>query len=373
MPNKTSIEINIPWSTPEIKDEELREVFDSFTADWLTMGPKVKRFEELMANYLNVPHAIAMSNGSVAIDLVLKVLGIKPGDEVIIPSMTYIATAAAVSYQAAVPVFVDIENQSFNLDASRIKQAIGPKTKAIMFIDYGGNPSDIDALAKVAKENNLMLIQDAAQSLGGVYHGKPLGAQTTVSTMSFHMAKVMTTVEGGMVFTHDERIAKELRIRRNQGESGKYLHAYLGTNARMTDLNAAIGLAQFKKLPTLLKERARVAAQYDRHFSAHKSIRVAKTVRPDSKNAYFFYPILVKNRDEVVAALKAKGVDTRIAYPMPVYEQEVYRSGREACRITASAVAQEFTSQVINLPIFLALSDEQVDYIAEAVIGAASK
>ncbi len=367
------MEINIPWSTPEIKDEELKEVLDSFTADWLTMGPKVRRFEELMANYLNVPYAIAVSNGSVAIDLVLKVLGIKPGDEVIVPSMTYIATAAAVSYQSAVPVFVDIENQTFNLDASKIQRAIGTKTKAILFIDYGGNPSDIDALTKVAKDNQLMLIQDAAQSLGGKYQGKPLGAQTVVSTMSFQMAKVMTTVEGGMVLTHDERIATELRIRRNQGESGKYLHAYLGTNARMTDLNAAIGLAQFKKLPSLLEERARVAARYDRHFSVNPSIRTVKTSRPDSRNAYFFYPILVKNRCKVVDALKSKGIDTRTAYPMPVYQQEVYLTGREACRVTESPVAVEFTSKVINLPIFSSLSDDQIDYIAEAVIGAAGE
>ena len=263
----------IPWAQPEIGKEELKQVLDSFDADWLTMGPKVEKLEKTMAKYVGVPHAIAVTNGTIALDLALKCMEIKPGDEVIVPAMTYFSTASTVSYQHATPVFVDIEPTSFNLDPNKIEEAIGEKTKAIIFIDYGGNPANIEGLKGMAEKHNLLLLQDAAQSLGGVYHNKILGAQTPISTMSFHMAKIMTTVEGGMIFTHKEKYATELRVRRNQGESAKYIHSHLGTNARMMDFCAAIGLAQFEKLSWMLEERQRIANRYNAHFKNNEKLK----------------------------------------------------------------------------------------------------
>lgn len=362
----------IPWLKPLIDDKEIAMVLDCFKTDWLSMGPKVAKLEELMAKYLRVPHAIAVSNGTIALDLALKTLGISPGDEVIVPAMTYFATAASVSYQHAVPVFVDIEPYSYNLDPEKIEAAITPKTKAIIFIDYGGNPADIQGLETIAKKHGLVLLHDAAQSLGGKYLGEPLGAQTSVSTMSFHIAKVMTTVEGGMIFTYSDSLASEFRILRNQGESGKYLHSHLGTNARMTDMSAAIGISQFEKLPYMLKERERVALRYNSIFDGVKGVETIKCSRRDSSHAYFFYPVLVPKRDEVAKHLKAKGIDTRIAYPMPLYEQELYKSGRAVSRKTDCPVAETFTSKVINLPIYPSLTDEEVDLIAGAVLEAIS-
>jgi len=360
----------IPWAQPEIGKDEIKQVLDSFEADWLTMGPKVKKFEETMADYVGSPHAIAVSNGTIALDLAFKCMGIGPGDEVIVPAMTYFSTASAVSYQHATPVFVDIEPTSFNLDPNKIEEAIGPKTKAIVFIDYGGNPADIEGLKAVAEKNNLLLLHDAAQSLGGIYQKKFLGAQTLISTMSFHMAKVMTTVEGGMIFTKNNEIVEELRARRNQGESAKYFHSHLGTNARMTDLSAAIGLAQFDKLPWMLKERQRIATRYDFHFEDHEKIQVSYCQRPDSINAYFFYPVMVDSRDAIADQLKSKGIDTRIAYSMPLYKQELYRNNKMPSRKMDCPVAEKFTSKVINLPIFAALKESQVDTIAAEVLKA---
>ena len=361
----------IPWAQPEIDKSEVNQILDSFDVGWLTMGPKVKKFERMMANYVGAPHAVAVINGTVALDLSLKCLGIVPGDEVVVPAMTYFATASAVSYQHAVPVFVDIEPTSFNLDPDKIEEAISPKCKAIVFIDYGGNPADIEGLKAVAQKHNLLLLQDAAQSLGGIYRNKLLGAQTPISTMSFHMAKIMTTVEGGMIFTHSEEVAEELRVRRNQGESAKYIHSHLGTNARMMDLCAAIGLAQFEKLPWMLRERQRVAKRYDAHFKNHDKIQVTCCHQLDSANAYFFYPVMVDSRNMVVDKLKEKGIDTRIAYPMPVYKQDLYRkNGREAYRKMSCPVAEQFTSRVINLPIFPSLRDDQVDIVASELLKA---
>ncbi len=362
---------NIPWAKPTIGKEELAEVIDSFETDWLTMGPKVSKFEEAMASFLGVPYCIAVSNGTVALDMVLKTVDIGPGDEVIVPAMTYFATASTVSYQNAVPVFVDIEKDSFNLDPDKIEKAITDKTKAILFIDYGGNPSDVDGIISIGDKHGITVVQDAAQSLGAVYKGSPMGAQTEISTMSFHMAKVMTCVEGGMVITHNEKFKEEIVSRRNQGEprGGKYKHVLLGTNARMTDMQAAIGLAQFRKLPDLLEQRKKVALQYDKLFSTGDiEVEIVSTKREDSRNAYFFYPVLVDNRDQIADMLKEKhGIDTRIAYPMPVYSQELYSSGDAECRYLECPVAEDVTSKILNLPIFPEMPEEMVNAVVNAV------
>mgnify|MGYP001319940580 CR=1 FL=1 len=214
----------IPWSVPEVSTDELNEIKNSFEADWLTMGPKVKEFESLLANYLNVKHAVAVSNGTDAIDIALMAKGIKHGDEVIIPAMTYFSTGACVNRVGAIPVYIDICEKTWNLNSNLIEDAITEKTKGIIFIDYGGNPSDIDSILNIAKRNNLFVIQDAAQSLGGMYKNMPLGAQAEISTMSFHMAKILATVEGGMIFTHDDSIYEELKLYRKP-ESKKYLRS----------------------------------------------------------------------------------------------------------------------------------------------------
>lgn len=353
----------IEWSVPEVGAEELAEIQSAFQADWLTMGPKVKAFEAAMADFLKVPHAIAVSNGSVAIDLVLQMLDIGPGDEVIVPSMTYFATAAAVSRVGAVPVFVDIDPVSLNLDPERVPEAIGPRTKAIIFIDYGGNPAAIDELLALGREHNLKVVQDAAQSLGGSYKGQPLGAQAPVSTMSFHMAKVMTTVEGGMIFTHDPEIDRLARIYRSQGESAKYIHTHLGTNARMNDLMAGVGLAQLRKLPWMLAERKRVAETYDRHFVG-SAVHTMPCSRPACTHANFLYPVLVENRDEVAQALKEAHIDTRLVYPMPLYEQEVFASGRATSRHFSSPVSEAMCRQALALPMFPRMTEAQVQRVA---------
>jgi perosamine synthetase len=357
----------IPWSKPGVGAEELAEITAVFDTGWLTMGARVRQFEEVMARRLGVKHAIAVTNGTIAIDLALMAVGIQPGDEVIVPSFTYFATASAVNRMGAVPVFVDVEEETLGLDPDKLAAAATSRTKAIIFIDYGGMAAQVDALKAEAARFGLILVQDAAQSLGTVYKGAPMGAQTDISTMSFHMAKVMACVEGGMIFTHRDDWAAELRILRNQGESGKYLHSHLGPNARMTDITAAIGLVQERKLDRYLEGRARVSALYDRHFAGANTVGCLPPPQPGSRHSGFVYGIRVRNQAEVIAALKADGVETRVLYPMAVYEQEVYRSGRAACRVTPSPVAERLARELINLPIFPDLSDADVGRIAGIV------
>lgn len=364
--------IQIPWAKPYIGKEEIAEVLDSFNNDWLSMGPKVKKFENIMASFLKVPYAIAVSNGTIALDLVLKTIGIKPGDEIIVPAMTYFATASAVSYQGAIPVFTDIDKDTYNLNPERISEAITKKTRAILFIDYGGNPSNYDEIFKVSSKYGIPLIQDGAQSLGAIYKGVPMGAQTEISTMSFHMAKILTTVEGGMIFTHNKNYYEEITIRRNQGESKdeKYIHIELGTNARMTDIQGGIGLAQFNKLPILLRERQRIANKYDELFSNFKNkVKVVSTLWKDSKNSYFFYPILIPNRDKISKALLNKyGIDTRIAYPVPVYKQSAYKKKKLECRYFSCPVAEEVTSKILNLPIYPFMKEGEIAKVFESIV-----
>jgi dTDP-4-amino-4,6-dideoxygalactose transaminase len=358
---------SIPWFKPSIGAEELAEVQQAFSDNWLTQGPRVQRFEEAIAQRVGVPHAIAVSNGSVAIDIVLTMVGVHPGDEVIVPSMTYYATAAAVSRIGATPVFVDVDPATGNLDPEKLAEAASPLTRAAIFIDYGGGPADVARLKKEAQRLGIHLIQDAAQSLGAIYDGKPMGAETEISTMSFHMAKIISTVEGGMIFTHNSDYAKEARIYRNQGETSKYMHGRLGHNARMTDISAAIGLRQIEKLDRHLTERARVAERYNSHFRGHNKIRTTPCTIPGAKHSNFFYPILVENRPKVEAALKVRGIDYRIAYPLPVQEQEVYASGRAPSRSMVTPGSAEFTQKVLNPPMFPDMTTEMIDKVAQTI------
>ncbi len=362
----------IPWAKPDIGKEELYEIIDSFKADWLTMGPKTKKLEEKLSSFLKVPYAIAVFNGTVALDLALKALGVGFGDEVIVPAMTYFATVSAVCYQGAVPVFVDIDDQTYNIDPLKIEEAITSKTKAIVFIDYGGNPADYDKISKIGQKHNIHVLQDGAQSLGAIYKNKPVGAQAQVSTISFHMAKIMTTVEGGMIFTHDPQIMEDLLVRRNQGEPSdtKYKHTILGTNARITDLQAAIGIAQFEKLPKFLKARKRIADHYDQLFAENKEkIKTATVNFENSSNSYFLYPVLIDRRDHIANILREKyNIDTRIAYPMPVYDQPIFASEKLPFRKMACPVTERITTQILNLPIFYGMADEQIKYVAQAVL-----
>jgi perosamine synthetase len=361
--------VKVPWADPWLDKREKDEISAAFDSTWLGMGPRTRAFEERMCQYLGVKFAVAVSNGTDALDLALKSLGVGPGDEVIVPAMTYIATVSSVLYQHAIPVFADIELDTFNIDPLSVEKLITDKTKCVVYIDYGGNPADHINLQRVSKETGIPLLQDGAQSLGGEFKGEKLCKQGVVCTTSFHIAKLMTTIEGGMVFTENEEFAESIKMRRNQGEDlkQKYIHRILGTNARMTDLQAAIGLKQNEKFGEILERRAQIGEFYYSKFNRNENIKLP-TIREGAKNAWFFVPILVENRDTVVKKLKEAGIDIRVAYPMPVYEQPFFtRYKKENIRYNCSR-AKWMTTKVINLPIFHTMSDEQLNYVVDNVL-----
>jgi len=362
-------EMRIPWAMPYIGKEELDEVVDSIKSTWVTMGPKVKKFEEGFADYIGVNHAIAVNSGTAALDVSLKALDIGPDDEVIIPALTYIATANAVMYQHARPVLADIDPHTYTMDPEDVLRKITDKTKCIMPIDYGGQGADYDALTRIARERNIHLLVDGAPSLGGEYKGKKLGSFGEMSTTSFHAAKIMTTVEGGMIFTDNDELGRRSRIIRNQGEDPKikYYHTLLGHNYRMTDLNASIGLAQFARLTDILKKRADLADYYSKHLAGYGDVVKLPYVAPYGKHAWFLYSVEVDNCDAVVEYCQKNGVELRRSWPLPINKQPVYRDvmGEANC-----PVADEVSKHILNLPMYFTMTQEEQDYVIKHLLDA---
>ena len=363
------MKILIPWFRPDIGNDELKEVKNSFNSNWLTQGPKVKFFEKKFANFLNSKYAIAVSNGTSALDIAYKALNIRDGDEVILPALSYFSTASMISYQNAIPVFVDIKKTDFNIDPKKIEKAITKKTKAISYIDYGGNPADFKGIKKIAKKYNLKIVKDSAQSIGSKYKNKSLMTEGDISTTSFHMAKIISTVEGGMIFTNNKKIFNQAYIRRSHGEkkAGSYIHNVLAQNARMTDIQASIGLVQLKKLGRYLKSRKEIANTYDKYLKKNPKIKILSR-RKNFTNSYFFYPILVNNRDKIMKILREKyGIDTRVAYKLPLYRQKLYKNSLERFKKFNCPVAEEISSKIINLPIYPSLKKKEIIYIANSI------
>lgn len=353
--------LSVPWAQPSIGDDEVTEVVDSLRTGWVSMGPKVRALERELANYVGVRNAVAVSNGTAAIDVALKALGIGPGDEVIVPCLTYIATVNAVRYQGATPVLADVDARTFNIDPGSVRERLTPRTKAIIPVDYGGLAADCEALERICREGGLALVKDGAHSLGGSYRGKSLLSYGRVATLSMHTAKVMTSIEGGVVFSGDDELARFVRIYRNQGEDPKvkYLHPIVGQNYRMSDVHAAIGLAQFRRLEAFLKKRREIAAAYTEAFAKVDGIRLQR-IPEGAVHGWFFYPVLVRRRDKVVEALKQARIETRVGWPYPIHEQPPYR---DLGRPGDFPHAEEVADHVLNLPMFFEMTDAQRDHV----------
>lgn len=352
------INMKIPWAIPDIQKKDTDAILQLLETGWLSMGPKVKEFEEKMASYLNIKYAIGVNNGTAALDIALKCIDIKQGDEVIIPALTYITTGNAVLYNNGIPVFVDIDD-TLNIDTTLIEEKITDKTKAIINIDLGGNVSNYTELTRISKEHNIHLIVDGAQSLGSKYNKVKCCTHGHVNTTSFHIAKILTTVEGGMVFSNDKDINKKARIIRNQGESSKYIHSNLGNNYRMMDLIAAIGCSQINRIDKTLKERKLKAEYYKKNL---KKVEFPKE-RPNTYNSYFFFLILVDNRDKLNNHLNKNGIGTRITYPLPINEQPVFNN----ISYETFPAAKNISQRIISLPIYNKLTLEEQDYIIEKI------
>jgi perosamine synthetase len=350
----------IPWARPAIDDAEVREVIACMESGWLSCGPRVERFEQEMAGRAGRKFAVAVCNGTAALDVALRAVGVSRGDEVVVPALSYVATASAVAIQGAEPVFADVDRRNLGLDPRSAEDRLSRRTAAILCTDHGGNPCDYAQLTALAAKNRLPLIVDGAQSIGATFDGKPALSYGLISTTSFHAAKTITTVEGGMAFTDDEALARRMRIIRSQGEDPqrKYFHIELGHNFRMTELQAAIGLAQLPKLDALLTDRQTLAGRYRSEFAPFGL--VSPPGAPGGRNSYFLFSLMVPQRDAIVARLKQHGIDTRVCYPMPLYAQPIFAgNSRQVCPVTEQTCAS-----ILNPPMFFGLTAAQQHHIA---------
>ncbi|MBN9391116.1 MAG: DegT/DnrJ/EryC1/StrS family aminotransferase [Chloroflexi bacterium] len=359
---------HIPIARPFIGQEEQEAVLRVMASGQLAQGREVAAFEEEFARACGVAYAIAVANGTTALHLALLANGVGPGDEVITTSFSFIATGNAILFTGARPVFVDIEEASFNLDPELVEEAITSRTKAIMPVHLFGQPARMDRLMEISQKFNLPIIEDACQAHLAVAEGKGVGSFGT-GCFSFYPTKNMTSGEGGMVTTDDPAVADKVRILRGHGMRQRYYHETLGFNYRMTDLHAAIGRVQLSRLSGWNEQRQANAAFLDRKLAELGAGVVSPPVTPGYSHVYHQYTIRVRpggavDRDGLKQALEGRGIGSGVYYPLPIHRQAVYqdRGYNDSLPVTERACAE-----VLSLPVYPGLGSQELEYIAEAV------
>ncbi len=373
-------------SAPFLGGEEISAVERVLRSGRLSQGSYVEAFESAFADFIGVEHAIAVSSGTAALHIALLAAGIGEGDEVITTPFTFIATANAILFVGAKPVFVDVREDDFNIDVEKVKDAITERTKAIIPVHLYGQPCDMKAIADLAEDHNLHVIEDACQAHGAEFAGKKVGSFGTAGCFSFYPTKNMTTGEGGMLTTNSKEIAKKARMLRNHGSSARYMHEILGFNMRMTDISAAIGIEQLKKLPYFTKRRRENAEYLTERLKGIRGI-VTPVVKERRTHVFNQYTIRVVgdeeaygddgddgaegnrgeegvNRDDLARMLTERGVEVGIYYPTPVHKQPLYRKLGYDCSLD---VSERLSAEVLSLPVHPGVGKEDLDYIVDII------
>lgn len=371
----------IPYGRQTIDEDDIKAVVDVLRSDWLTTGPKVSEFEKTFANYVGAKYAVAVSSGTAALHSAMYAIDIRPGNEVIVPPMTFAATANCVVYQGGTPVFADVDPGTLLLNPAKVEGKINSKTKAVIAVDYAGQPCDYDTLRNIAKKHGLFFVVDACHSLGAIYRNFIIGGLADLSVFSFHPVKHITTGEGGMITTDNESFAERMRIFRNHGITTDHLQrdaqgswfyemVNLGYNYRMTDFQCALGISQLRKLPNWLARRRDIAQIYDEAFAEIKGIEPL-ALKANVRHAYHLYVVRVNkdeagiHRDIFFRELRSRGIGVNVHY-VPVHMHPFYRN-RYRTGAGMCPIAEEAYDQIISLPIFPSLPKKQLVYIFEEI------
>ncbi len=359
----------IPVAEPSLGKEEEALVLDGLRSGWVSsIGKYIDQFEKAFAKYCGVKYAITTSNGTAALHLALVALDIGPGDEVIVPSMTFVATANAVTYTGAKPVFVDSELETWNIDPEKIKEKINKRTKAIIPVHLYGHPAEMGQIMAIARKYNLVVVEDAAEAHGALYKQKKAGSLGDIACFSFYGNKIITTGEGGMILTNNKVYANKIKMLRDHGVSKRrrYYHPTLGFNYRMTNLQAALGLAQIRKIDSFIDRKREIAKLYEKYLIDLVPEIVLAPEAKWAKNVYWMYSILLpkkgkKNRDFLIKELKKKGVDSRPFF-FPIHRLPRYNIGEHYPN------ADFLGMSGVNLPSSFGLLEEQIKYISDKII-----
>lgn len=350
----------IPIARPEMGTEEKDLVWSALQSGQLAQGQRVRDFEEQFAAFVGVPHAVATSSGTTALHLALLALGLQPGDEVVVPSFSFTATASAVVHAGGTPVFADVDPQYFTLDPERAEAAIGPRTRVIMPVSLYGQPADMPAIRDIAQGHGIHVLEDACQAHGATLDGRSAGAWGA-GAFSFYPTKNMTTGEGGMITADDEGVAERARLLREHGMRVRYRPEILGFNFRMTDIHASIGLAQLGKLRAANARRREIAARYDAGLGG----LAIPAVRPGVVHVYHQYTLRVPQRDRFAELLAERGVGSNVYYPVPIHRQDPFV--RYVRADTSLPVTEQLTGEILSIPVYPTLTDDEVATVIGAV------
>ena len=362
----------IPWSEPCIGPAEIQAVAQVMESGWLSMGARTRLFEERWADVVSARHAVAVSNGTVALDIALAALGIGRDDEVALPAIGYIAIVSSIIRCGAKPVFVDVDVNTLNMAPQDLASKVSDRCRCIVYMDYGGIPAQSDAIRDIGRSFGIPVLHDAAQTMGARRNGQMLGLNGDISTTSFHATKLATAIEGGMIFTNNDQLATVCRKLRNQGEDPKrkYFHSRVGFNGRITDMQAAIGLVQLKRLNEAVDKRNSLAAVYTELLRT-ANVKIVMSYRAEELQSWFFYSVLIEGRDSVARMLKDQGIDTRSPYPLPLYRQRaVLKSGFEVCESRICPNAEFVARRVLALPMYENLRRNQQQRVVSTLIEA---
>ena len=365
----------IPLFKPSLGEEELDALREVFATGWLGLGPRTGEFERQFADYVGAGHAVGVNSCTAALHLSLGLLDLKPGDEVIVPSITFVSTAHAAAYWGAKPVFADVQPDTLCIDLKDVQQKITPRTRAILPVHYAGPPCDMDEIQPFAAARGIAVIEDAAHACGSVYKGQKIGSLSPLTCFSFHAIKNLSCGDGGMVTTNDETLAKRLREwrwmgiskdtwqRTEQGTtySWHYTVGELGFKAHLNDIAAAIGLVQLRKLDAANRRRREIAVRYDGGFQDADWIE-RPPERDTVRSAWHIYHIKVDDRDALHHYLTDRDITTGVHYS-PIHLHPYYRGDGASC-----PVAERVSERILSLPMFPDMTDDQVDQVIDAVL-----
>ena len=362
----------IPINVPKIGEEEIAAVVKVMrqgpVTNALGAGPMVTEFEKKFAVFAGAKHAVAVNTGTAALHAAVIAAGVKAGDEVILPAFTFVATAEAVALAGGKPVFTDIDPETYNLSPSKAEKAITKKTKAILPVDLYGLSADTRQIREIAKKHNLSVVEDAAQAHGLVNEGKPPGAFADAACWSLYASKNMTTGEGGVVTTNDDKVDEVLRMVRTHGEKAKYASEILGSNYRMPEIEAAIGVVQLEKLPSFVAKRRANAKHLSEILKKSDKLQLPKEPK-GGLHSWYLYTVRIINgteeqRNKLQAELKKKEIGAEAYYVNPLHQMPFYRSfGAVSLPETEKAA-----KQVLSLPVHPNVTDEQIEYIGKTVL-----